>query len=47
VRSRTSGAEALNCAVLYGTAEAVPFVKRLFPRPVKSCPDTKRGILEL
>jgi hypothetical protein len=29
-------------AVLYGTAKPVPFVQRVFPQPVKSCPDTKR-----
>jgi hypothetical protein len=30
VRNLTSGAEALNCAVLYGTAKAVPFVQDFF-----------------
>jgi hypothetical protein len=34
VKSRTSGAKALSFAVMYGTAEAVPFVQRLFLQPV-------------
>jgi hypothetical protein len=31
LENRTSGAKALTDRTLYGTAEAVPFVKRVFP----------------
>jgi hypothetical protein len=34
-KSRTSGAKALTDSSLYGTAEAVPFVKSLFPIGLK------------
>jgi hypothetical protein len=32
LENRTSGAEALSDRILYGTAEAVPFVQSSFPR---------------
>jgi hypothetical protein len=32
---------ALSGRILCGTAEAVPFVQRIFQQPVKSCPHTK------
>jgi hypothetical protein len=37
-KKRTSGAKALNGRGLYGTAEAVPFVKVRFMARLKPCP---------
>jgi hypothetical protein len=34
-KGRSSAAKAAESLELYGTAEAVPFVQRFFPQPVK------------
>jgi hypothetical protein len=34
-KKRTSAAKAVYSLYIYGTAEAVPFVRRLFPQPVQ------------